>query len=58
MILVNNGVRKKLMELFNCTYPTVRSALKGNVCTALSVKIRKAAIERGGIEVETKNKKT
>jgi hypothetical protein len=56
-ILVENGERKKLKELFGCSYPTVRVALKdGNIKTSLGIRIRKAALERGGIELESKTK--
>jgi hypothetical protein len=52
-ILVDNGEKGKLAKLLDCTYPTVRAALKGGVLkrTALHLRIRNAAIERGGIEV-------
>ena len=50
-ILVNDGERKALKEAFNCTYPTVRTALKGISKTALAYKIRVLAIERGGVEI-------
>ena len=50
-ILVANGEKKALKELFDVSYPTVRGALNGKQSTSLSYKIRKAAIERGGVEV-------
>jgi len=52
-ILVANGEKKALKDLFNCSYPTVRVALKGKESTTLGYKIRKAAIERGGVEIES-----
>jgi len=51
-ILVANGEKKALKELFKVSYPTVRDALKGKQSTSLSYNIRKAAIERGGVEIE------
>ena len=51
-ILVANGDKKALKEQFNCSYPTVREALKGKSSTTLSYNIRKAAIERGGVEIK------
>jgi len=53
-ILVANGDKKALKELFETSYPTVRGALNGKSNTLLSYKIRIAAIERGGLEVEPK----
>ncbi len=51
-ILVENGDKKELRRIFGVSYPTIRKALNGNSKSLLSVKIRKAAIERGGMEVE------
>ena len=51
-ILVKDGERKFLKELFNTTYPTVRSALRGYSKTELARNIRMAAIARGGVEIE------
>lgn len=50
-ILVDNGVRKYIIELYHTTYPTVRTALKYQSKTALAHKIRKTAIECGGVVV-------
>jgi len=50
-IIVGHGVRNKLIKLFNTSYPTVRKALKGESKSLTSLKIRKAALENGGIEV-------
>jgi hypothetical protein len=57
-ILVANGEKKALKELFNVSYPTVRDALKGKQSTSLSYNIRKSAIERGGVEIESNEIKT
>ncbi len=51
-ILVNNGVRKRIKDALNCSYPTVRTALKGKADTPLALQIRKVALEMGGVEVE------
>lgn len=51
-ILVKDGERKLLKDLFNTTYPTVRAALKGNSNSQLAKSIRMAAIARGGVEVD------
>jgi hypothetical protein len=51
-ILVAQGEKNELRKLFNTTYPTVLRALEGKVQTHLSVRIRRAAIERGGVEVD------
>ena len=47
-ILVNNGDRKKLCEMCNTTYPTVRVALDGKEKTPLDIKIRETALQMGG----------
>jgi len=49
-ILVAIGEKKALGILLNASYPTVRTALNGKSDTLLLIKIRKAAIERGGME--------
>jgi hypothetical protein len=49
-ILVELGERKKLMKIFGKSHVTVRRALNGQTNTLLAQKIRKAAIERGGME--------
>ncbi len=53
-ILVANGEKKKLVDLLETSYPTVRKALAGNLETHIAVKIRTVALERGGVEVEPK----
>ena len=50
-ILVKHGERDKLMSIYNCTYPTVRTALGTQPSTDLHYKIRHTAIERGGLEM-------
>ena len=53
-IIVDFGVKRKIMQLLDCTYPTVRTALAGKSDTKLAQKIRKAALENGGMELITK----
>ncbi len=49
-ILTRRGEVKYLTELFNCSKPTVIKALDFRRNTELSMRIRKAALERGGVE--------
>ena len=51
-ILVAPGEKVYLKGLFATSYPTVRKALNGKSSSSLSLKIRKAALERGGVETE------
>jgi len=46
-IIVDNGVKTKLLILGS--YPTIRLALGGEVNTPQKIKIRKMAIELGGV---------
>ena len=50
-ILVENGEKKVLKELFGKSYPTIQAALQYRSKTALAHKIREAAIKRGGVLV-------
>ena len=49
-IIVDNGVRAKLLPI--ASYPTIREALKGKIDTPKNLRIRKAALLLGGVEVE------
>lgn len=49
-ILVEPGEKMYLKELFGVSYPTIRKALNGLSDSILSIQIRKAALERGGVE--------
>lgn len=49
-IFTDLGEKKALMKIFDVSHVTVREALRGNISTPLALKIRKAAIERGGLE--------
>lgn len=55
-ILVEHGEYVKIATIFNCTHRTVRDACKGKTNSKLANKIRMCALERGGAEVETKQK--
>lgn len=57
-ILVALGEKKVLKEIFNTSFYTVRNALNGDMSknTVLGLKIRLAALDRGGLEVEPTNK--
>ena len=48
-VLTQHGERKYLGKLFEVSQLTVRRALDGQTNTPLARKIRKAAIERGGV---------
>ena len=51
-IITRNGERTELARIFNCCRKTVREALQFKTNTPLAMRIRKAAIERGGKETE------
>lgn len=53
-IIVEHGEKKRLAKLFKCSHVTIREALAGNTLSSLSIKIRSAAIERGGLECKKK----
>ena len=50
-ILVAEGEKSELKKIFKTTYPTVRDALNGKRQTYITVRIREAALKRGGLEV-------
>ncbi|MGE4586874.1 MAG: hypothetical protein AB7D05_05985 [Mangrovibacterium sp.] len=52
-VLVPHGEKKELMRIFNVSHVTIREALLGNTKSPLSEKIRKAAVERGGVELKS-----
>lgn len=54
-ILTRNGERTELAKIFGVCRKTVREALQYKTNTPLAVRIRKAAIERGGKETEYMN---
>ncbi|MEA4916020.1 hypothetical protein [Proteiniphilum sp.] len=51
-ILMKHGERKEIAKMFNVSEVTVRNALKGRTQSELSRRIRRMAIQRGGIEVD------
>lgn len=51
-ILVTHGEKKQLMKIFKVSHVTVREALNGRSTSPLAQKIKKAAVERGGVEIE------
>lgn len=53
-ILVENGERTYLGKLFGVSQPTIRRALDGKTNTDLAKKIRKVAIDRGGVVQPTR----
>ena len=53
-ILVENGERAYLGKLFGVRQPTIRRALDGKTNTDLAKKIRKVAIDRGGVVQPTR----
>ena len=54
-VLVAVGEKKMLMKIFDKSHVTIRRALNGKTDTPLAKKIRKAAIERGGVEQPEKS---
>lgn len=50
-VLVKHGERRKIANMLNVSEVTVRNALKGRTQSELSERIRKIAIQRGGIEM-------
>lgn len=49
-IVVSHGLKKRIMKVMNCTYPTVKKALEFESTTELACRIRKYAIQNGGKE--------
>ena len=54
-ILTKHGERREIAKIFNVSEVTVRNALKGRTRSELSERIRKMAIQRGGMEANTIN---
>lgn len=52
-ILTKHGERSELAKIFKVSLVTVRSALRGETQSELAKRIRKAAIARGAMEVDT-----
>jgi predicted HTH transcriptional regulator len=49
LILVPNGTRAQLREIFGVSYATIRKALSGIVKNPTHAKIREKALELGGM---------
>lgn len=56
-IIVEFGIKKRLMDCMKVSHVTIRESLRGNVKTELGIKIRKLAIEMGGVELKSTNNK-
>jgi hypothetical protein len=52
-IILPHGALKQLKKLTNVSEPTARAALRGQSQTTKAFKIRKLAIELGGVEMST-----
>lgn len=50
-IIVAHGVRGNISKAMRVSLPTIRKALRGQSKSLLSLKIRQAALNSGGIEV-------
>ncbi len=50
-IVVDKGVRKTIAAETGANPVTIRTALAGNIKTALHVRIREAAKNHGGVEI-------
>lgn len=55
-IILPHGSIKLIIEKLNVSRPTIRKALRGQCSTELCEKIRKIAIEVGGVEVTNPKK--
>ena len=51
-ILMKHGERREIAKMLNVSDVTVRNALKGRTQSELSERIRRLAVQRGGIEVD------
>ena len=48
-IFVAQGEKLRLRKIMRASHVTVREALRGSISTPLALRIRKAAIENGGV---------
>lgn len=53
--MIDAPTRKRLLELFKVSYPTLKSALECKTHTPQAKKIRKAALEMGGRVFSSEN---
>lgn len=49
-IVTDSGVKSRIKRMLGYSYPTIRAALRGESKTVVAMKIRKLAIELGGVE--------
>jgi hypothetical protein len=56
-IIVEKGEVKALAKLFNCTVQMVYKSLSFSMNSLLARKIRKSALERGGLDISEMFKK-
>ncbi|MDR0829661.1 MAG: hypothetical protein LBN95_06080 [Prevotellaceae bacterium] len=54
-IILPHGAAKKIKKSLNTTYPTIKSALRGQSVSPLCQKIRQCALHNGGYEVKIIN---
>lgn len=54
-ILVDHGVKKQIHEETKASLPTIKKALDGSEDTATQYRIRKRAIELGGVLLKDTN---
>jgi hypothetical protein len=54
-IVVPHGTRKYLRKVFNCSYPFIHNALLGLSDHPKAARIRKAAMENGGVLLSETN---
>lgn len=55
IIMIDAPIRKRLLDLFKVSYPTLKSALECKTHTPQAKKIRKAALEMGGRVFSSEN---
>ena len=55
MIVIDTPTRKRLLDFFKVSYPTLKSALEYKTHTPQAKKIRKAALEMGGRVFSSEN---
>lgn len=55
IIMIDTPIRKRLLELFKVSYPTLKAALDCKTQSPQAKKIRKAALEMGGKVFSSEN---
>jgi hypothetical protein len=56
-IILGHSKKKEIMKIINVTYPTIRAALKYKSDSTLAFKIRKLALELGGVEMSAEKER-